>query len=36
MALTETAGTVYVNALQPPGSDAPSPITAYPVPASCR
>jgi hypothetical protein len=36
MALAATARTVYVNALQPPGSDAPSPITGYPVPAACR
>ncbi len=36
VALTATAGTVYVNALQPPGSYAPSPITAYRVPAACK
>ncbi|MGH3401639.1 MAG: hypothetical protein ACRDRJ_03835 [Streptosporangiaceae bacterium] len=36
VALAATARTVYVNALQPPGSDAPSHITGYPVPAACR
>jgi hypothetical protein len=36
MALAATAGTVYVNAEQPPGSYAPSAITGYPIPAACR
>jgi hypothetical protein len=36
VALAATAGTVYVNAEQPPGSYAPSAITGYPVPATCR
>jgi hypothetical protein len=36
VALTATADTVYVNALQPPGSYAPSPVTGYPIPAACR
>jgi hypothetical protein len=36
VALAATADTVYVNALQPPGSYAPSPITGYPIPAACR
>jgi hypothetical protein len=35
VALAATAGTVYVNAEQPPGSYAPSPITSYPIPAAC-
>jgi hypothetical protein len=36
IALAATADTVYVNALQPPGSYAPSHITGYPIPAACR
>jgi hypothetical protein len=36
VALAATADTVYVNAHQPPGSYAPSPITGYPIPAACR
>jgi hypothetical protein len=35
IALAATAGTVYVNAEQPPGSYAPSAITSYPIPATC-
>ena len=35
VALAATARTVYVNAEQPPGSYAPSPITTYPIPAAC-
>jgi hypothetical protein len=36
VALAATARTVYVNALQPPGSYAPSAVASYPVPAACR
>jgi len=36
VALSATASTVYVNALQPPGSYAPSHVVAYQVPAACR
>ena len=36
MALAATSTTVYVNAEQPSGSHAPSLITGFPVPASCR
>ncbi len=36
VALAATASTVYVNALQPPGSYGPSNITGYPIPPACR
>jgi hypothetical protein len=36
MALAATARTVYVYAQYPPGEYAPTPVTAYPVPAGCR
>ncbi len=36
VALAATSADVYVNALQPPGSTAPSHIVSYPVPAACR
>ena len=36
VALATTDANVYVNALQPPGSTAPSQIVSYPVPAACR
>ena len=36
VALAATSAHVYVNALQPPGSTAPSQIVSYPVPAACR
>jgi hypothetical protein len=36
VALAAAGDTVYVNAEQPPGSDAPSAVISYPIPAACR
>jgi len=36
VALAAAGSTVYVNALEPPGSTAPSKIVSYPVPAACQ